>query len=50
MESYMNWHLILRDQVKMEKLMQGISKSMIRGCKLFIEQKNNIIFLEVYKA
>ncbi len=50
MESYMNWHLILRDQVKMEKLMQGISESMIRGCKLFIEQKNNIIFLEVYKA
>jgi len=47
MESYMAWPLIYRDRQEMLQLSLEIPQAEIRDIRLFAEDNQNIIFLEV---
>jgi predicted SAM-dependent methyltransferase len=49
MESYMDWHLIYRTRSEMLDVADEISQTCIRDIRLFAEENENIIFLEVTK-
>lgn len=49
METFMDWHLIYRDAAGMIALTESIPPSEVAGCRTFVEDNENIIFLEVSK-
>ena len=49
MESYMGWKLIYRTRQEMLKLSLDIPQAEIRNIKIFAEENQNIIFLEITK-
>jgi hypothetical protein len=49
MESYMAWNLIYRTRLEMLDLTMDIPQAAIRDVRLFAEENQNILFLEVTK-
>lgn len=49
MESFMEWNLIYRTESMMENLLTEIKQEQIGGISLFLDDQNNIAFLEVAK-
>ncbi|MBV9124017.1 MAG: methyltransferase type 12, partial [Planctomycetes bacterium] len=47
MESYMDWYLIYRTRQEMIEISLGIPQSDIRDIRIFTEENENIIFLEI---
>ena len=50
MESYMAWHLIVRDEIEMVEIIQDIPRNEIERIEIFSEKQENIVFLHVYKG
>jgi hypothetical protein len=50
MESYMDWHLIFRDEIEMMEIIKDIPRNRIERIEMFIEKQENIIFLQVQKS
>lgn len=49
MEIFMDWNLIFRTRYEMVEMTMEIPQEAIRGIRLFAEENQNIIFLEVVK-
>jgi hypothetical protein len=49
MESYMDWHLVYRTRQEMVGVSAEIPQAQIRDLRIFAEENQNIIFLQVTK-
>jgi hypothetical protein len=49
MESYMDWKLIYRTRLEMMEISACIPQADIRDIRVFAEENQNIIFLQVTK-
>lgn len=50
METFMDWHLIYRDEVGMEEVAAEIDRSRIARMEIFRDGPGNLVFLEIVKA
>lgn len=50
MESYMDWHLIFRDEIEMMEIIKDIPRNRIERIEMFVEKQENIVFLQVQKS
>ena len=50
MESFMDWHLIYRDQAEMRALADALPSGDVAGCRVFADSDDAIVFLLVSKA
>ena len=49
MESYMGWKLVLRDRQEMLALAEMVPLAEIHDIRIFAEENQNIIFLQITK-
>jgi extracellular factor (EF) 3-hydroxypalmitic acid methyl ester biosynthesis protein len=49
MEALLDWNLIYRNEDQMRKLCSTISESEVAKCTTFIEENQNIVFMEIVK-
>ncbi|HVE78698.1 MAG TPA: hypothetical protein VNA89_07545 [Gemmatimonadaceae bacterium] len=49
MESYMAWNLIYRDEAGMKAIADGLPQAHVKSVRLFRDQPENIVYLEVTK-
>jgi SAM-dependent methyltransferase len=50
METFMDWHLIYRDEIDMIEVAREIDRSQVRSLKLYRDTPGNLVFLEIEKS
>jgi hypothetical protein len=50
METFMDWHLIYRDEAEIEHVAAEIDRSRIARLEIFRHEPGNLVFLEIVKG